>query len=63
MGKDLILAAANIYRALLASQGAFPSTSEELILIKKAWKLANAESGVTPASMSPSIVKIVSRFK
>ena len=45
-GKDMVLTAANRYRALLASQGAFPNPSIELSLIKKAWKLVNAESGV-----------------
>ena len=59
-GKELILAAANIYCALLASQGAFLIPSVELKLIKKAWKLVNAESGVKPLTLTPSIVIIVS---
>ena len=53
------MAAANIYCVLLASQGAFPFPSVELKLIKKAWKLANAESGVEPLALTPSIVTIV----
>ena len=61
-GKELVLTAANKYRALLASQGAFPMTSIELYLIKKAWKLANAESGVKATKLTPSIVTIVSEF-
>lgn len=62
IGKELVLSAANTYRALLASQGAFPNSSTELKLIKKAWKLVNTESGVAPLNLSPSIVTIVSRF-
>ena len=62
IGKELVLAAANLYRALLASQGAFPNTSKEIELIKKSWKLANAESGVNPLALTPSIVTIVSKF-
>jgi len=58
--KELVLSAANIYRALLASQGAFPDTTLELKLIKKSWKLVNAESGVKPLTLTPSIVTIVS---
>ena len=60
IGKELVLAAANIYRALLASQGAFPNSTEEMKLIKKSWKLVNAESGVAPFALTPSIVTIVS---
>ena len=51
---------ANIYRVLLASQGAFLIPSVELKLIKKAWKLVNAGSGVKPLALTPSIVAIVS---
>ena len=58
--KDMVLTAANRYRALLASQGAFPNPSTELSLIKKAWKLVNAESGVKALTLSPSIITIVS---
>lgn len=61
-GKELVLAAANIYRALLASQGAFPNSSLEMKLIKKAWKHMNSESGLKPRSLTPSIVTIVSFF-
>ena len=61
-GKELVLTAANHYRALLASQGAFPNHSMELKLIKKAWKMVNAESGVKPLDLTPSIVTIVSKF-
>ena len=60
IGKELVLAAANLYRALLASQGAFPNPSKEIELIKKSWKLANSESGVNPLALTPSIVTIVS---
>ena len=56
------MAAANVYRALLASQGAFPNPSKEIELVKKSWKLVNAESGVNPLALTPSIVTIVSKF-
>jgi hypothetical protein len=46
----------------VASQGAFPNTSMELKLVKKSWKLVNAESGVTSLALSPSIVTIVSKL-
>lgn len=59
-GKELVLAAANIYRALLASQGAFPDTSTELKLIKKSWSVVNTQSGVNHLLLTPSIVTIVS---
>lgn len=60
IGKELVLSAANRYRALLTSQGAFLNSTEEMKLIKKSWKLVNAESGVTPFALTPSIVTIVS---
>ena len=64
MGKEQVLTAANIYRALLSSQGPFPTSSEELKLIKKSWKLANlnTETEGTPLTLTPSIVTIVSIF-
>ena len=61
-GKEIVLSAANLYRALLASKDAFPSASMELKLIKKAWKLVNKDSGVNPLALTPAIVTIVSNF-
>ena len=58
--KELVLAAANIYHVLLASQGPFPNTTTEVKLRKKAWKLMNAESGLKARALTPSIVMIVS---
>ena len=60
--KELVLAAANIYRVLLASRGSFPNTAMEVKLIKKAWKLMNEESGQKARALSPSIITIVSIF-
>jgi hypothetical protein len=60
--KELILAAANIYRVLLASRGPFPNTAMEVKLIKKAWNVMNAESGLKARALTPSIVTIVSFF-
>lgn len=58
--KELVLAAANIYRVLLASQGPFPNTAMEVKLIKKAWNLMNKESGLKGRALTPSIITIVS---
>ena len=58
--KELVLAAANIYRVLLASQGPFPNTVMEVKLIKKAWNLMNKESGLKGRALTPSIITIVS---
>jgi len=58
--KELVLVAANIYRVLLASRGPFLNTAMEVKLIKKAWKLMNAESGLKARALSPFIVTIVS---
>ena len=60
--KELVLTAANIYRVLLASQGAFPNTAMEVKLIKKAWKLMNEESGMKGRALTPSIITIVGIF-
>ena len=59
-GKELVLNAANVYCALLTSRGPFPNAAAELKLIKKAWKLVNAETGVNSLTLTPSIVTIVS---
>ena len=45
-GKELVVNVANVYHALPASRGPFPKAAAELKLIKKAWKLVNAETGV-----------------
>ena len=58
--KELVLAAANIYCVLLASQDAFPNTSMEVRLVKKAWKQMNAESGLKSRTITPTMVTIVS---
>jgi hypothetical protein len=62
VAKELILSAANTYRALLVSQGAFPTSSEELELVKGAWKRVNDNSEMSPMALTPDIVRIVSRF-
>ena len=58
--KELVLAAANIYRVLLASRGPFPNTATEVKLIKKAWNIMNTDSGLKARTLTPSIVTIVS---
>jgi hypothetical protein len=60
--REVILSAANTYRALLVTQGAFPTSSEELELVKKAWKKVNDESEMNPIALTPDIVRIVSFF-
>lgn len=59
--REVILSAANTYRALLVSQGAFPTSSEELDLVKRSWKRVNDDSGIDPhMGLTPDIVRIVS---
>ena len=49
------------YRALISTQGAFPSSSsEELELVKRSWKMVNDDSGMSPMGLTPDIVRIVS---
>jgi hypothetical protein len=60
--RELILSAANTYRVLLATQGAFPMSSEELELVKKAWKRVNDDGETTPMALTPDITRIVSFF-
>ena len=60
--RELILSVANTYLALLATQGAFPTSSEELVLVKMAWKMVNDDSETNPLSLTPDIVRIVSTF-
>jgi hypothetical protein len=60
--REVILSAANTYRALLASKGAFPTSSEELDLVKQSWKRVNDDSGMSPMALTPDIVRIVSYF-
>lgn len=60
--REVILSAANTYRALLASQGAFPTSSEELDLVKKSWKRAHDNIDMNPMALTPDIVRIVSNF-
>jgi hypothetical protein len=59
--KEIILAAANAYRVLLVSQNAFPTSSEELDLVKSAWKRANVDNE-KEIELTPDIVRIVSFF-
>jgi hypothetical protein len=59
--KEVILSAANLYRVLLVSQIAFPTSSEELDLVKSAWKRAN-EDNETEIELTPDILRIVSFF-
>ena len=59
VAKELILSAANTYRALIVSQGAFPTSSEELELVKRAWKRVNDDSEMSLIALSPDIVRIV----
>lgn len=57
--KEVILSAANTYWVLLVSQSAFPTSSEELDLVKSAWKRANVDSEIE-IELTLDIVRIVS---
>ena len=58
--RGVILSAANIYRTLLATQGGFPTSSEELEFIKRSWKRAHDEIEMNTMALTPDIVRIVS---
>ena len=59
--REVILSAANTYRALLVSQGAFPTSSEDLELVKRSWKRVNDDGEIDPPiGLTPDIVRIVS---
>ena len=60
--REVILSAANYYRALLTSQGAFPTSLEELDLVKRSWKRANDDTEMNLIALTPDIVRIVSIF-
>ena len=51
--REVILSAANYYRALLTSQGAFPTSLEELELVKRSWKRANEDTEMNPIALTP----------
>lgn len=60
--RELILSAANTYHALLVYQGAFPTSLEELELVKRAWKRVNDDSEKNLMALTPDIVRIVSNL-
>ena len=60
--REVILSAANTYHALLATQGAFPTSSEEFMLVKMAWNMVNDDREMDPLSLTPDIVRIVNTF-
>ena len=60
--REVILSAANTYCALLVSQGAFPTSLEELELVKCAWKRVNVDREMNPMGLTLDIVRVVSFF-
>ena len=58
--REVILSAVNIYHSLLATQGGFPMSSEELEFIKRSWKRAHDEIEMNTMALTPYIVRIVS---
>lgn len=60
--KEVILSAANAYWVLLVSQSAFPTSSEELDLVKSAWKRVTNVDSEMEIELTPDIVRIVSFF-
>ena len=61
--KEVILAVANTYRALLVSHGAFPTSSEDLDLVKRSWLRVNEDGEIDPPmDLTLDFVRIVSHF-
>jgi Domain of unknown function (DUF6532) len=59
--KGVILSAANTYCALLVSQGAFPSSSEDLDLVKQTWKRVHDDGEIDPLlKLTTDFIRIVS---
>jgi len=60
--REVILEAASIYRILIFTEDAFPEPSKQIEFIKRAWTIANENSGLPPFALDPNIAKIVSFF-
>jgi hypothetical protein len=59
--KGVILSVANTYRALLVSQGAFPTSSEDLDLVKQTWKRVHDDGEIDPPlKLTTDFMRIVS---
>lgn len=58
--QDTILAAASYYRVFLFTENAFPDPATEVQFVRRAWKLANDDSGMEALILDPDIAKIVS---
>jgi hypothetical protein len=57
--REVILEAASIYRILIFTEDAFPEPSKQIEFIKRAWTIANENSGLLPFALDPNIAKIV----
>lgn len=57
--REVILEAASIYRILIFTEDAFPEPSKQIEFIKRAWSIANENSGLPPFALDPNIAKIV----
>ena len=58
--QDTILAAASYYRVFLFTENAFPDPATEVQFLRRAWKLANDDSGMEHLILDADIAKIVS---
>ena len=58
--QDTILAAASYYRVFLFTENAFPDSATEVQFLRRAWKLANDDSGMEHLILDADIAKIVS---
>ncbi|KAF5377940.1 hypothetical protein D9615_006758 [Tricholomella constricta] len=59
VGKEVILAAANIYRCLISTIDGFPDSAMEIKFVKMAWNRVNEDAQIIPMELTPSIGKII----
>ncbi|KAG6904232.1 hypothetical protein DXG01_011598, partial [Tephrocybe rancida] len=60
VSKEVILAAANVYRCLISTVNGFPDSRTEIDFVRQAWQRANKDAGIEPPiDMTPDIGKII----
>ncbi|KIJ90639.1 hypothetical protein K443DRAFT_39634, partial [Laccaria amethystina LaAM-08-1] len=57
--QDTILTAASYYRVFLFTENAFPDPATEIQFLRRAWKLANGDSGMEHLILDANIAKII----
>ena len=61
VAKQVILTATGVYHCLISTMNAFPTLSEEALMIREAWDRANVETvQEVLIALSPVITKVVS---